>query len=97
MVLAVMAMGCDCMRHVQCRVVDNATGMPLADVKVIGHFISNEETRTDSTGTFQLSGIVGHLTCPRVKATLSAPGYRTREKRLRSGELLRLERDVPHQ
>lgn len=80
------------MRHVQCRVFDEATGKPLVDVKVIGHFIFDMETRTDSTGTFELSGIVGHLTCPRVKATLSAPGYSTRKQRLTSGGQVRLER-----
>ncbi len=83
------------MRHVQCRVVDDATGLPLGDVKVVGHFISNEETRTDSTGTFELSGIVGHLTCPRVKATVSTPGYRKRDQRLRDGGVVRLERTMP--
>lgn len=73
-VFTVTLSSCDCLQHVQGRVVDSETQQPLRGVRVKRDV--NVVVLTDSVGNFEFTTMTGGLFgCPKISLSFEKEGY----------------------
>ena len=72
--LFVVFVSCDCLQHIQGKVIDAETQQPIREVIVKKD--TNIVVYTDSIGNFEFTGMTGGLFgCPKIKLSFEKEGY----------------------
>ena len=81
--IVVVVVSCDCLQHVQGKVIDSETQQPISEVivqKDTGYVIY-----TDSIGNFDFTTMTGGLFgCPKIKLSFEKEGYIKTSKEYKS-------------
>ena len=74
---------CDCLQHIQGKVIDAETKQPIREVIVKRD--TNVVVYTDSIGNFEFTGMTGGLFgCPKIKLSFEKEGYIKTSKEYKS-------------
>jgi hypothetical protein len=81
----IFIVSCDCYQRVAGTVIDSETGRPLQGVAVYNKKKEWNNTVTDTSGNFELSGVSGGFRCAPMTVVVQHPGYQTNETRIPAG------------
>lgn len=76
---AISLYSCDCVQIAKAKVLDATTKQPIDSVKIFKKSRTEQNTLTNTNGTFKLHSISGGLGgCPPMTIVLSKKGYQTK-------------------